>query len=163
MIATNKKKENHFVSVYPLFWPLWLFTEDFYFLPLKRTICFNIQTSRRSENTTLPWNTASHRAICVGARKLAFKDPRGLWAFSAGWSSWYYFHCVSGLSKIWNRLQAGVCWHMYAALPSVLLLQFINFLCLWDLPPLSKVMKNMYLSLITFTDLFRGNCAVVYE
>lgn len=99
-------------------------------LPLKKTIWFNIQTSRRSENVAFLWNTALHRATCVGARKPAFKDPRGLWAFSAGLSSWYHFHYVSGLSRIWNRLQARVCWHVYTALPSVFLLQFINFLYL---------------------------------
>lgn len=132
MIATYKKREKHFVSAYPFICIMYCL--DSYLertpLPLKKTIWFNIQTSRRSENIAFLWKTALHRATCFGARKLAFKDPRGLWAFSVGLSSWYHFHYVFGFSRIWNRLQARVCWHVYTALPSVSLLQFINFLYL---------------------------------
>lgn len=128
----HKKRKNHFVSVYAFIYIIYCLDSylERILLPLRKTICFNTETSRRSENTAFPWSTALHRATCVRARKPAFMDSRGLWAVPAGSSSCYFFHYASGHSRIWNSLQAGVCWHVYTALPSVLLLQFINFLYL---------------------------------
>lgn len=123
---------------------------------MRKTICFNTQTSRRSENTAFPRNTALHRATCVRARKPAFMDPRGFGPFLLESSSWYFFCYVSGLSRIWNRLQAEVCWHMYAILPSVLLLQFINFFYSSSRPSLSTVMKNMYSEYFVFNYFYRS-------
>lgn len=123
---------------------------------MKKTICFNMQASRRSQNTAFPRNTVLHKATCVGARRPAFKDPRELWAFSAESSSQYHFHYVFGFHRTWNRLHAGLSWHMYAALPSVLLLQFINFLYLGSRPSLSSVMKNMYSEYFVFNYFYRS-------
>ena len=157
-MAIHKKREDHFVSLYPFVYIISCLDSylERILLPLRKTICFNTQTSRRSENTAFPWNTALHRATCVRARKPAFMDTGGFGPFLLESSSWYFFYYVSGPSRIWNRLQAGVCWHMYAILPSVLLLQFINFFYLSSRPSLSTVMKNMYSEYFVFNYFYRS-------
>ena len=78
-MAIHKKREDHFVSLYPFVYIISCLDSylERILLPLRKTICFNTQTSRRSENTAFPGNTALHRATC-------FYGSRGIWVFPAG-------------------------------------------------------------------------------
>lgn len=84
-MAIHKKREDHFVSVYLFVYIIYRLDSylERILLPLRKTKCFNTQTSRRSENSISTEYCFAQGYLCQ-SQEACFYGSKGIWAFPAG-------------------------------------------------------------------------------